>query len=114
VGTLNRRVQVQQQSTTQDAFGQESQSWTTVYTAWASIEALNGELLYASGEFVSELISRITMRWTSSIVIVPNMHLVYTEATTGVVHTYVVKSLTNVQQRNRILIILCYELNANE
>ena len=114
VGSLNQRVQIQQQTTAQDKFGQEQQVWTPVYTAWASISVQNSQLLYQTAEFVSKVTHRITLRWTSSIVIKPNMRVVYTEATTGVVHTYNVEALLNADQRNRILVILAYELNANE
>ena len=114
VGGLNSRVQIQQQTTAQDKFGQEQQVWTPVYTAWASISVQNSQLLYQTAEFVSKVTHRITLRWTSSIVIKPNMRVVYTEATTGVVHTYNVEALLNADQRNRILVILAYELNANE
>ena len=114
VGSLNRRVQIQQQVTAQDEFGQPQATWNTIYTAWANISVQNSQLLYQTAEFVSKVTHRITLRWTSSIVIVPNMRVIYTEATTGVVHTYNVEALLNTDQRNRMLIILAYELNANE
>lgn len=114
VGNLNRRVQIQQQTSAQDLFGQPQPTWATVYTAWANISVQNSQLLYQTAEFVSKVTHRITMRWTSSIVIIPNMRVVYTEATTGVVHTYNVEALLNADQRNRMLVILAYELNANE
>lgn len=114
VGSLNCRVQIQQQTAAQDDFGQQQQTWTTVYTAWARIGVVHGQLLYQTAEFISKATHEITLRWTSSVVIVPNMRVVYTEATTGVVHTYNVEALLNADQRNRILIILAYELNASE
>lgn len=114
VGSLNCRVQIQQQTTAQDDFGQQQQTWATVYTAWARIGVVRGQLLYQTAEFVSKATHEITLRWTSSVVIVPNMRVVYTEATTGVVHTYNVEALLNADQRNRILVVLAYELNASE
>jgi hypothetical protein len=39
---------------------------------------------------------------------------VYTEATTGVVHTYQIKAVLNQQQSNRQIVFLCYELNPEE
>lgn len=113
-GKLNRRVQIQQQATTQDSFGQETQAWTTVYTAWAEVAVQTSQLIYATAEFISKVTHRITMRWTSSIVIQPNMRAIYTEQTTGVVHTFNIEALLNVDQRNRTLILLAYELAANE
>lgn len=113
-GKLNRRIQVQQQTTTQDAAGQERQSWTTVYTCWANIDVQRSQLVYTTAEFASKSIVRITMRWTSSIVIAANMRIIYTEPTTGVTHTYNVETPLNTAQGNRELIVLCYELMVKE
>jgi SPP1 family predicted phage head-tail adaptor len=113
-GKLNRRIQVQSQTTAQDDFGQEQQTWTTQYTCWASIDIQASQLIYSTAEFMSKVTHRITMRWTSSTVIQPNMRIVYTEATTGVVHTYEIQALLNDKQSNRQLIAMCYELAAQE
>jgi SPP1 family predicted phage head-tail adaptor len=114
VGALNRRVQIQQQTSTQSGSGAPLQTWSTIYTAWAEISVQTSQLLYETAEFVSKVTHRITMRWTSSVVIQPNMRVIYTENTTGVVHTYNVEAILNLEQRNRMLVILAYELNANE
>ena len=49
-GKLDRRVQIQQQTATQDAFGQPQQTWTTMATVWASIDIQRGALLYETSE----------------------------------------------------------------
>lgn len=113
-GALNRRIQIQQQATAQDSFGQPQQTWTTIYTAWAEISVQNSQLIYATAEFVSKATHRITLRWTSSLVVQPNMRVIYTEATTGVTHTYNVEALLNTEQRDRRLVILAYELQGAE
>jgi len=114
IGKLNKRVQIQTQTTSQDSFGQPQQTWTTVYTAWAGIDIQASQLLYATAEFVSKVTHRITLRWTSSVVIAANQRIVYTEPTTGVVHTYEIEALLNTKQANRELVLLCYELNGEE
>ena len=93
-GKLNRRIQIQTQSTSQDAFGQELQTWTTVYTCWASIDVQRSQMVYNPSKFMSKAVVRITMRWTSSVVIEANMRILYTEPTTGVVHTYNIEAPT--------------------
>jgi SPP1 family predicted phage head-tail adaptor len=113
-GKLNRRIQIQQQTAAQDSFGQPSSTWNTIYTCWASIDIQGSQLIYATSEFVSKVTHRITFRWTNAVVIQPNMRIVYTEQTTGVVYTYNVEALLNTDQRNRELTALCYELNASE
>jgi SPP1 family predicted phage head-tail adaptor len=114
IGRLNRRIEIQSQTTAQDSFGQVIQTWALVYTTWASIDVQNSQLVYAPAEFAAKTIIRITFRWTSSVVIKPNMRISYTEATTGVVHTYEIEALINDRQRNRQIMALCYELDSSE
>lgn len=113
-GKLNRRIQIQQQTTAQDDFGQPQQIWTMVYSCWAGISVVKGQLEYQTAEFVSKATHKITIRWTRSVVILPNMRVVFTEPAVGVVHTYNVEGLLNDGQSNVELVILAYELNANE
>jgi len=94
-GSLNRRVQIQSQISGQASDGSILQTWTTVYTGWANVDVQRSQLINATAEFVSKATHR-----TSSIVIQPNMRAVYTEATTGVVHTYNVEAILNPEQRN--------------
>jgi head-tail adaptor len=117
VGRLNRRISIQTQSTTTDldAFRQPlPASWSTAYTCWAGIDIQASQLLYSTAEFMSKVTHRITARWTSSFTFAPNQRIVYTEATTGIVHTYEINAVLNDKQRNRQLILMCYELDAEE
>ena len=113
-GTLNRRIQIQSQTTSQDAVGQELQTWSTIYECWASIDVQQSQLIYSTAEFISKATHRITMRWTSSIVIEPNMRIVYTQPTTEVVHTYEIQTVLNTKQGNRELVLMAYELEGAE
>jgi SPP1 family predicted phage head-tail adaptor len=112
-GPRNRRISIQSQSTTQDAAGGPLQAWTTAYKCWASIEIQNSQLIYSTAEFMAKAAYRITILWTSSVVITPNMRVVYKEPTTGVVHTYEIESLLNTKQANRELVIMAYELGGD-
>jgi SPP1 family predicted phage head-tail adaptor len=111
-GKLNRRISIQSQTTAQDAMGQEFQAWSEVWPCWASIEIQNSQLLYSTAEFVSKVTTRITFRYTTSVQILPNMRIVFTEQSTGIVHTYEIQALVNDKQADRQLMALCYELNA--
>lgn len=113
-GKLNRRIDIQSQTTSQDSFGQPSQTWSSVYKCWASIEVQNSQLIYATAEFVEKTTIRITFRWTSSVVILPNMRIRYKEPTTGVQHTYEIETLVNDKQGNRQLMALAYEIDGSE
>ena len=115
-GKLNRRIQIQAQTPgEQDAFGQPTAaSWATIYTCWANIAIQTSQLIYATAEFVSKETHRITIRWTSSVIVSPNMRILYTENTTGVTKTMEIQSVLNPDQRNEWMILLAYELNAQE
>lgn len=110
-GLLNRRIQLQTQSTSQDAFGQPQQSWSTVYTCWASIDIQNSQLVYETSTFISKVTYRITIRYTSSVVFAANQRVIYTEPTTGIVHTYNVEAIINAKMGNQQITLLCYELD---
>jgi SPP1 family predicted phage head-tail adaptor len=114
IGSLNRRIDIQTQSTAQDSQGQPLQTWTTAYSCWASIDIQNSQLIYSTAEFIEKVTFRITCRWTSSFTFAPNQRIVYTEATTGIVHTYEIQSVLNTQQRNRELTLMVYELDGAE
>ena len=110
-GQLNRRVQVQQQSTTQDAFGQPQQTWATVATVWASIDIQRGALLYETSEFISQVVYRITMRYSPSLVLKPNMRLVYVDTASNVTHTYEIQPVWDDNAAHRQISVLAHEIN---
>lgn len=109
-GQMNRRVKFLQETTAQDFLGQPLSTWSTVYECWASIDIQATQLLYSTAEFLAKTVIRITFRWTSSVVILPNMRIQYQENSTGITHTYEIQSLVNDKQANRQLMALCYEL----
>ena len=113
-GTLTRRIQIQTQSSTQDAAGQQVDSWTTAYTCWANISVQNSQLVYSTAEFIEKVTHRITCRWTYSFVFTPKQRIVYTQTTTGVTHTYEVEAVINENQENVSVTLLCYELSGVE
>jgi head-tail adaptor len=112
-GTLRHSIAIQSESTTPDAAGQPISTWTTVRTCMADIDVQKSSLIYETSTFISKVVHRITFRWTP-VVIQPNMRIIYVDAATAVTHTYNIESLLNVKNRNRVLIALCYELNASE
>lgn len=111
-GSLNRRISFLKQTTTQDSFGQQQATWSSVYTCWASIDIQQSQLIYATAEFVSKVTHRITFRWTSSVIFTPDLRIQYTEPTTGILHTYEIEALLNTNEGNRELVALAYEVNS--
>ncbi len=113
-GKLNRRIQVQQQGVNQDSYGQPIQTWYTVYTCWANIDVQRSQLIYSTAEFINKNTVRVWIRYTWSLVFSTGDRLVYTEPTTGVVHTYEIQSVLNPEQSNVWIQFLVYELEPNE
>jgi SPP1 family predicted phage head-tail adaptor len=113
-GKLNRRIQIQTQSATKDAAGGVIQDWSLLYECWASIDIQGSQLVYSTAEFMSKVTYRITLRWTSSVIISAKQRIVYTEPTTGIVHTYEIIAPLNTKAGNRELVLLCYELAGQE
>jgi SPP1 family predicted phage head-tail adaptor len=113
-GKLNRRILIQQQTTTRDGYGQQLAAWSTLYQCWARIEVQRSQLVYETSAFVEKVTHRITFRWPPSVVIEPNMRIQYQDASANIVHTYNIEALLNDNQANRWLIALCYEINGDE
>lgn len=85
-----------------------------MYTCWAGIEIQNTQLIYATAEFLAKTVHRITVRWTKRVIIQSNQRVLYTEAATGITHTYQIETLLNTNERNRELVLLAYELDAEQ
>ena len=66
-GQLRARVQIQQQSATQDAVGQLVNTWTTVATVWADIRHRRGLEVIKSDMQMSMLRASIRIRYRSDV-----------------------------------------------
>lgn len=62
-GDLNRRIILQQRSTAQDTFGQQSTTWTDFATVWAKVEPLSGREQMAAQAMQSSVTHQITIRY---------------------------------------------------
>jgi head-tail adaptor len=116
-GDLNRRISIQQQSSGAevDAFRQPTAaSWTTIYQCWANIDIQGSQLVYSTAEFMSKVAHRITIRWTPSVIISAKQRVVYIEPATNITHVYEVEAVLNDKQANKQLILMAYELEAEE
>lgn len=110
-GSLNRTIQIQQQSAVQDSYGQPIATWTTVWNGRASIDVQRSALIYATAEFISKVTYRINLRWMRTPIIAPSMRVVYLNPSTGITHIYNIETILNEQEGNRQLTLLCYELD---
>lgn len=111
-GQFNKYISIQQQTTTQDSFGQPSQTWNTVLHCWASIGTVTGQLLYSTAEFVAKATHKITFCWGTDVLIQPNMRIVYVNEALRITRTFNIQALLNENESDMFITALCYELNA--
>ena len=101
LGPLNKRIDIQARSATVDAFGQESETWATVATVWASVEPLSGRELLAAQQVQGETTHRIRMRYQSGVT--TSSRLLFN------LRPFDVRSVINKNEAGAFLELLCTE-----
>lgn len=69
-GRLNRRIELQEPTPTQDEFGGDIEGFTTVATVWASIDVPRSQSsaeIFVSDKVTSQITHDITIRYRSDI-----------------------------------------------
>lgn len=67
-GALRHRIQVQERTTTQDAWGEPLDTWTTVLRLWAELRDLSGrEFLEARQVEGAAIATRLRIRWRPDV-----------------------------------------------
>lgn len=105
-GQLTRRVTLQQQSQTLDAYGQPITTWTDVATVWASIEPSVGRELVAAQAMSLEQPTTILIRWQAAFSrpkAVAAMRAVYNG------RFFNIRSVQNAEERNYLLTLIASE-----
>lgn len=104
-GALKHQITINQQSATQDSFGQPVITWNAVRTCWGGINLVGMREVFSANQLTSQSTDVWTVRWTSTL-IQPGMQIVFGSS------TYRVQAVSNPGKRNIYLHILCLELNA--
>ncbi len=78
-GMLSYRVQIQQATETRDSYGAAIQTWNTVATVWASIEAISVREFFDAARINAEVTHRIRIRYRSNVT--PAMRIVESSRT---------------------------------
>jgi len=103
VGKMRHRVIVKTIASSQETtMGSWTQAATTDSTRWASIEPISARERITAGQVVPEATHVIRMRWNTAVT--PSATLVYGT------RTFEVLSSINVNERDKILELLCKEL----
>jgi len=107
-GELRHRVTIQEKSVTRNSYGEEVITWGDVATVWAAVEPLargpRGREFIEAQRAGAEITTLIRMRYRSGIA--PEMRVVYGS------HTYDIKSVVHVEERQRELHLMCREVIA--
>jgi SPP1 family predicted phage head-tail adaptor len=105
-GTLRKRIAIQSRGTSVDSFGQQTTTWSTVATIWASIEPSGGKELMMAQAMNIDQASTITIRWQSLFAdpkAVAAMRIVYGS------RIFNIHSSANQEERNRVLVLIASE-----
>lgn len=109
-GELRHQAVIQAPSAQRDSMGQPTTSWNAVLTTRAKVEATTERQLYQNQQFTSQVTHIVSLRWPGAAVsIAPGMRVVINGA-----HTYQVQACDNLFERNRVLRLMCLELNGAE
>lgn len=102
LGRLRHRITFQQQSSTQDGYGEQVNTWSNLKTVWASVEPLHGRERFAAQQVHSETTTRIKMRYQAGIE--SKMRALYGSK------TYDILSVIDLEERRIVLHLMCMEL----
>ena len=108
VGALRHKIDIQQQTGAKDALGGLQNAWTTTYSTLGAIATVSMREVWQTAQFVQQVTHRITLRWPGqSIVITGGMRVRYAG------RVFQVQSVENVQERHRLVHLLCQEINGD-
>ena len=100
-GSLRHRVEIQSVTDSASAFGDVSQSWSTVTTVWASIEPLKAREAFEAQQTKTRVSHRVEIRYISGVT--TKHRLVYGSRTLNI------NSVLNPGERNERLVLVCTE-----
>lgn len=110
-GAFNKRIEIQQQTSERDEYGQLADTWTTVRRCWANIKYQKGRELATAAGFIGKVQCQITVRW-SPFVFQKSHRVVFTDRA-QIVHTFEIEAVINTDQSNKSVALLCYELDGD-
>lgn len=101
-GQLNKRITLQDLTTSVDAYGSPTDVWTDVCTIWAGIFPLSGRNFFEAEMVNSEVSHKINIRYRSGIK--PDMRVKF-----GSRYFHII-SVINFQEGNKDMQMMCKEL----
>jgi head-tail adaptor len=106
-GTLNRLIQIQARTTTPDTFGGQSETWTTINSVYALIEALSASERSAAASYSTDVSHRVTCRFDPGTFADPRMVASY-RVLYGT-RIFNIAGMLNIDEANRTVQLMCDE-----
>ena len=103
-GQLRQRITIQSKddSQSQNAYGEETPTYTNWATVWAEIEPLTGREFLDGKQITAEVTTRIKIRHRSGIL--PEWRVMF-----GSIY-YDIQSIIHVEEREREIHLMCQEI----
>jgi len=105
-GTLRKRITFQTRQATQDASGQQVNTWVAAFTVWGEIEPISGRELLAAQAVQSEVTHTVTVRYRSELAVpkvVAAMRILYGT------RIFNIAASMNEGERNRVMTLMVSE-----
>ena len=102
IGPLRHRVVIQSETATQDTYGGEVLTWSTVATVWAAVEPLTGREFLEGRGLEASVDTRIRVRYRSGLG--PTMRV------TWGTHTYDILAVLELKHEHREIHLMCREI----
>lgn len=105
-GTLTRSIAIQQRSTIRDSYGGQVQTWTTLKTVYAAIEALSGSERLAAQSFSTDVSHRISIRYDADFT---DPRVMATYRVLYGTRIFNIEAALNIDEANRLIELVCSE-----
>jgi len=104
IGPMKKRVAIRSATAVQDEYHENTLTWATDATVWASIEPLSGRELVSAQQQHAETTHRVRMRYQPGITVTAEKRLLYDSRVFEIVSVILNK------EGKRMLEILCKEI----
>lgn len=104
IGALRERIEIQQVATSRDAIGGEVQTWGPLAGVWARVEPMSSSEQWRRQQMQASAAWKITIRWRADVT---TKHRVVWGT-----RVFLVKGVTNSDERKRFLVLACDEMAA--
>jgi SPP1 family predicted phage head-tail adaptor len=105
-GSLRHSVTIQAPTSTRDAYGQVSTTWSAVHTTRASVRESAQREVLQSDELSSQVTHMVTIRYPGSSIRIVSGYRVVTAT-----KLFTIQAVSNVLERNRVVNLQCISID---